>query len=125
MLASLTVRILSGALAPDAWAEVEFATRDKPFSNTSAVCKSVTIACMQEVVNLIAAPIDYTSAIRRVNFTNSTTEFIINLTIINDQLVELDESFIANLSLISSVGARVIIGPDNASAVVEIISEDG
>ena len=125
MLASLTVRILSGALAPDAWAEVEFTTSDKPLSNTSAVCKSMTVACMQEVVHLSAAPSDYISAIRRVNFTSSNTEFIINVTIINDQLVELDESFIANLSLISSVGARVIIGPDNASIVVEIISGDG
>ena len=41
MLASLTVRILSGALAPDAWAEVEFTTSDKPPSNTSAICESV------------------------------------------------------------------------------------
>ena len=61
----------------------------------------------------------------RVNFTSLNTEFIINVTIINDQIVELDESFIANLSLISSVGARVIIGPYNASAIVEIISGDG
>ena len=52
MLASLTVRILSGALAPDAWAVVEFTTSDKPFSNTSAVCKSVTVAFMQEFVNI-------------------------------------------------------------------------
>ena len=41
MLASLTVRILSGALAPDAWAEVEFTTSDMPSSPISAICKSV------------------------------------------------------------------------------------
>ena len=41
MLASLTVRILSGALVRDAWAEVEFTTSDMPPSNTSAICKSV------------------------------------------------------------------------------------
>ena len=41
MLASLTVRILRGTLAPDAWAEVEFTTSHMPSSNTSAICKSV------------------------------------------------------------------------------------
>ena len=53
MFASLTVRILSGALAPDAWAEVEFTTSDNPFSNTSAICKPVTVACMQKLIIII------------------------------------------------------------------------
>ena len=39
MSAALTVRILSGALATGAWAELEFITSDMPSSNTSAVCK--------------------------------------------------------------------------------------
>ena len=38
MLASLTVRILSGALAPDAWSQVEFTTSHLP---SSANCKSM------------------------------------------------------------------------------------
>ena len=60
-----------------------------------------------------------------INFTNSTTEFIINVTIFNDQVAELTESFLTNLRLISSVSAHVIIDPGNARAVVEIHSEDG
>ena len=36
MSVSLTVSILSGDLAPDSWAEVEFATSDLPFNETSA-----------------------------------------------------------------------------------------
>ena len=47
------------------------------------------------------------------------------MTILNDNAVEPNERFIANLSLLSSVGAQVIIGPGNASAVIEIRSEDG
>ena len=40
MSVTLTVKILSGVLASDAWAEVEFKTSDMPFSNTSAaMCK--------------------------------------------------------------------------------------
>ena len=74
---------------------------------------------------LSVVSIDYTNTTRWVNFTSSKTEFIINVTIINDYYVELDERFLANLSLISSVGARVIIDPGNSSAVVEIKSEDG
>ena len=60
-----------------------------------------------------------------LNFSSSTTEFIINVTIINDQVAELTESFLTNLSLISSVSAHIIIDPGNARAVVEIHSEDG
>ena len=36
MSVALTVRLLSGALAPGAWAEVEFTTSDIPSYNTSA-----------------------------------------------------------------------------------------
>ena len=39
MSVALTVRLLSGTLAPGAWAGVEFTTSDMPSSNTSAVCK--------------------------------------------------------------------------------------
>ena len=38
--AALTVRVCSGELAPDTWAEVEFTTSDMPSADTSAaVCK--------------------------------------------------------------------------------------
>ena len=74
---------------------------------------------------LSAATDDYINVTRLLNFTSSTTEHIINVTIINDQHAELTESFLTNLSLISNVSAHVIIDPGNASAVIEIHSEDG
>ena len=37
--ALLILRIISGVLAPGAWAEVKFSTIDLPSSDTSAVCK--------------------------------------------------------------------------------------
>ena len=37
--AELIVKVLSGALAPGEWVELEFTTSDMPSSNTSAVCK--------------------------------------------------------------------------------------
>ena len=42
--AALTVRVCSGELAPDTWAEVEFTTSDMPSADTSAaVCKYVNV----------------------------------------------------------------------------------
>ena len=75
---------------------------------------------------LITASSDYLQVEGQpVNLTSSHSEFIINVTIIDDGFVELNESFIANLSLTNSVGARVIIGPGNATAVVEIRNANG
>lgn len=69
------------------------------------------------------APDDYTSVTKLLNFTSSTTQFLISVPIINDDLVELNETFIANLTLVSKVGLDVIIDP--GQAVINIISEDG
>ena len=72
---------------------------------------------------LPAAPDDYTSVTRLLNFTNTVTEHIINVPIINDDLVELTETFLSNLRLVSKVGVEVIIEP--GEAVVNIHNDDG
>ena len=67
------------------------------------------------------APGDYISVSQQLNFTSSVTEYRVNISIVNDNLVEDVEHFIANLNLISAVG-NVLINPPQAT--VNIHSDD-
>ena len=73
--------------------------------------------------NISPAPDDYTNVTRLLNFTSSTTEFAITVPIVNDKLIELTESFLTNLSIVSKLGVEIILQPEQA--VVSIRSEDG
>ena len=70
---------------------------------------------------LLTAPADYISVSQQLNFTSSVTEYRVNISIVNDNLVEDVEQFIANLNLISAVGNVSINSPQ---ATVNIHSDD-
>ena len=68
-----------------------------------------------------SAPGDYTSVTRQLSFNSAATLFNVVVPIINDNLTELVESFLANLRLVSAVG-RVDIAPSQAN--INIQSDD-
>ena len=70
---------------------------------------------------LPSAPADYISVSQQLQFTSSGTEYRVNISIVNDNLVEDVEQFIANLNLISAVGSISINSPQ---ATVNIHSDD-
>ena len=59
-----------------------------------------------------------------LNFTSTVTEHMINISIVNDSVVESIEQFFSNLQLLSmSTNVRVFINP--AQATISIRSDDG
>ena len=68
-----------------------------------------------------AAPGDYTSVTRQLSFNSAVTAFNVFVPIINDNLIEQVESFLANLRLVSAVGSVSIAPPQ---ATVSIQSDD-
>ena len=69
-----------------------------------------------------SAPGDYTSVTRQLSFSSSATEFNVSVPIINDNLTELTESFLANLRLVSAVG-NVNVTPSRATVYIQ--NDDG
>ena len=67
------------------------------------------------------APADYISVSKQLNFTSSVTEYRVNISIVNDNLVEDVKQFIANLNLISAVDNVSINSPQ---ATVNIHNDD-
>ena len=70
---------------------------------------------------LPSAPSDYNSVSQQLNFTSLVTEYRVNISIVNDIVVEVVEQFFGSLNLISAVGS-VSINPPQAT--VNIHSDD-
>ena len=70
---------------------------------------------------LSSAPADYISVSQQLNFTSLVTEYRVNISIVNDIVVEAVEQLFGNLNLISAVGSVTINPPQ---ATVNIHSDD-
>ena len=70
---------------------------------------------------LPSASADYISVSKQLNFTSLVTEYRVIISIVNDNLVEDVEQFIANLNLISAVGNVSI---NSSQTTVNIHSDD-
>ena len=72
---------------------------------------------------ILSAPSDYTSLSEVVTFSSSSTIQSVRVTIVDDDLLEIDEVFTASLELVNAVDAdRVVLMP--ASAPVTIFDDD-
>ena len=104
---------------------MEFTTADRPVcgASRSAIGEQTTlyISIFHSILPSPSAPGDYTSVTRQLSFDNTTTEFNVSVPIIDDDLTELEETFLANFRLVSAVG-RVYIAPSQAT--VNIQSDD-
>ena len=74
-------------------------------------------------LTIFAAPLDYISLSEVVTFSSSSTIQSVQVTIVDDDLLEIDEVFTASLELVNAVDAdRVVLMP--ASATVTIFDDD-
>ena len=74
--------------------------------------------------NWFAAPLDYTTISQVLTFSSSVSLQTVNVSIVDDNLLEIDEIFTASLALENAAdAARVILHPN--STEVTILDEDG
>ena len=81
---------------------------------------------MSHFLLIFVAPLDYLSISEVLTFSSSSTTQIVNVSIVNDQLLEVDEVFTVYLSLVWDSPADlgyVQLGPTSAS--ITIIDDDG
>ena len=72
---------------------------------------------------ILSAPSDYMSLSEVVTFSSSSTIQSVQVTIVDDDLLEIDEVFTASLELVNAVDVdRIVLMP--ASAPVTIFDDD-
>ena len=73
---------------------------------------------------MLAAPLDYASVSQVLTFSSSVTFQTMNVSIVDDNLLEIDEMFRASLALQNDTDAAGVIFQSN-STVITILDEDG
>jgi hypothetical protein len=74
--------------------------------------------------NLLAAPFDYATVSQVLTFSSSVTFQTMSVSIIDDNLLEINETFNASLALENATDAAgVVLQPDSVN--ITILDEDG